>query len=1676
MRHSVCFYDMNKISLQEIMSPSVVTVSAQTPVDRVLAVMEQNRISCVVASDDGGYPQGIFTEQDAIRLMAERRVPADLVMQDVMSAPPTTARGDMDFREGYQKISEKGCRHIVLVDVSGRLIGVASETDFMHHMGMDSLVELRTVQNSMNREVRTLNPAATLEDAARLMSEHRISCVLIEEAGAAVGIITERDIVGLARTVEDPAQIRVSRVMKHPVQTIQAHCPLEAAMKQMAQFGVRRLVVTERGKISGLITRHDIVKAMQGQYIEFLHETLERQRLDLEKTQQQVLLAQQQLLAHSLLEQVQDSIVVFETSGGRIVEVNDQCCRDLGYMREELLELAVSDIAPGIGAASSWTDENGRLAKDEQRLFEAQYRRRDGSTYPVEISARRVAQSGVDYIVAIARDLTERKNSERKLQASEQTYRGMINSVDDAIYVHDESGKILDVNAAAETMYGYRREDFLGKTKEFLLAPEISDAGCLTAATAQALAGNPQHLRFWGRRKNGELFLKEVTLSRGEYFGRSAVIAIARDISARERIERSLRESEMRYREMMDNVREIFFQTDAAGCWTFLNPAWQELTGFQVGESLGRPLADYLHADDRQRNAALFESLMRGDQESFRCEMRYVSRDGGIKWVEAYARLGVNGSGEMVGIYGTLMDVTQRKSAEEALQQQLLFTNALNSISKTVVEHDDAVLILRETVRDVCEALGCDRALIYDVSFSRQEACGLAEWINPAHPDISPTLATYPLTLFIGGANEIRQNRNWLVSQCDAVHPAFLEDGSGELLHGTMMIRSLLWYPFAFRDDGYYLLTLNHIHSARVWSQKELEFLGSVSQLVSIEFEKIRLMEESRRSEEASRAASLYSRSLIEASLDPLVTISAEGKITDVNTGTEKATGVDRGRMIGSDFADYFTDPQKARQGYREVFEQGYVTDYPLAIRHVSGRITDVLYNASLYRDEKGNIAGVFASARDITERKRLDAEREKLLSLVSENEERWKFALEGSGDGVWDWNPQTDQALFSPVWKGMLGYQQGEFVDTGAAWLAALHPDDKGIVTSVIADYFAGRRSSYIAEFRMKCKDGSWKWIMARGILVSRDVEGRPLRMIGTHTDISDRKEVEQQIRIAATAFESQEGMAVTDADGTILRVNSAFCNITGYSAEEAIGKNPRFLKSGRQDGSFYRQMWAEVSRKGAWEGEIWNRRKSGEIYPEHLTITAVKGEDNRIANYVATLTDITLTKAAEDEIRHLAFYDPLTGLPNRRLLFDRLRQALAARLRSGHSGALLFIDLDNFKSLNDTQGHDVGDLLLQQVAQRLTGCVREGDTVARLGGDEFVVMLENLSRDGGEAATQTEAVGNQILAALNQPYQLGGHECINTPSIGAIVIGDDNQTVDELIKQADIAMYQSKKAGRNALRFFDPKTQQAVYQRAMLEDELRRALHRGQFELYYQIQVDGDGVTGNHRPAGAEALIRWMHPERGMVSPAEFIPLAEETGLILPIGQWVLEEACTRLALWADRPELEHLTLAVNVSGHQFHQENFVDWVLGVLEKTGANPARLKLELTESMLLNDIEGVIAKMGVLKAHGVGFSLDDFGTGYSSLSYLSRLPLDQLKIDRSFVVNLESSDNSVAICAATTSLAHSLKLKVVAEGIETETQSYIMSSGHRCDYLQGYLFGKPVSVDVFESAFVSDKT
>ncbi len=555
--------------------------------------------------------------------------------------------------------------------------------------------------------------------------------------------------------------------------------------------------------------------------------------------------------------------------------------------------------------------------------------------------------------------------------------------------------------------------------------------------------------------------------------------------------------------------------------------------------------------------------------------------------------------------------------------------------------------------------------------------------------------------------------------------------------------------------------------------------------------------------------------------------------------------------------------------------------------------------------------------------------------------------------------------------------------------------------------------------------------------------------------------KSSQRNLYLAGKVIESSlEGIMVTDAEARILSVNPAFTHMTGYTPEEVIGRSPSLLNSGRQSPAFYARMWEGLVAEGKWQGEVWNRRKSGEVYPQLLHITAIRDRDGRLTHYAALFTDISRLKETEARIRDLAYYDPLTGLPNRRLLEDRLQVEIghAARLRCRL--AVLFVDLDRFKRINDSLGHSVGDKLLVEIAARLRGSLREDDTVARMGGDEFLVILNNLA--GPDEAAMT---ARRLVGALRRPVHIEGRELVVTTSLGVSIYPDDSQDADTLIKHADVAMYRAKDEGRNSFQLFEPAMNARSLEHLALETALHRALPRKELLLHFQPLVD----AADGRLVAAEALLRWQHPDLDLVSPADFIPLAEETGLIVPIGEWVLRSACEHHRAWREAGGTP-LRMMVNISARQFRDEGFLAMVGSVLAETAMPPACLTLELTESMLMDGTERTIARLEQLRALGVGLAIDDFGTGYSSLAYLKRFPIDELKIDRLFVRGIDRETRDGALVAAIISLGHSLGLRVVAEGVETPGQLAVLQH-EGCDLAQGFHFSAPLPWPAFVAGY-----
>ncbi|MCW9024484.1 MAG: EAL domain-containing protein [Gammaproteobacteria bacterium] len=651
---------------------------------------------------------------------------------------------------------------------------------------------------------------------------------------------------------------------------------------------------------------------------------------------------------------------------------------------------------------------------------------------------------------------------------------------------------------------------------------------------------------------------------------------------------------------------------------------------------------------------------------------------------------------------------------------------------------------------------------------------------------------------------------------------------------------------------------------------------------------------------------------------------------------------------------------------------------------------------------------------------------------------------------GSWDWQITNNVLIWSKQIFRIFGLAVNEFDATYEAFINTVHPDDRDMVLKSVDDALY-RQLPYDIDHRIVLPDGMIRFVHEYA-KVEFDQEGTPVRMTGTVHDVTEVRTARDQLQLYEVIFQNaSEGVIITDVNNIIEMVNNAYCEITGYSQDEVIGKDPRLMQSGVHDTEFYKNMWSSIREHGKWQGEIWDKRKDGEVFPKWLSITALTNSNDHITHYVGVFTDISELKQKEQRLHQLAYYDFLTGVANRPQFMQRLKQELAIAQRTDRTLAILYVDLDRFKIVNDSYGHTVGDALLRQVADRMRNCIRESDIIARIGGDEFSVIL-TATEDPDSAAK----VANKLIGCLSKPFIIDTNELDIGVSIGISLYPRDGDKLESLVLNADRAMYHAKESGGNCYVFSNDELSSEVERRLFLDNHLRKALDKGQFELYYQPQFD----LGTRRVTGMEALIRWQHPEQGIISPAEFIPRAEATNMIIPIGDWVLKTACAQNKAWQEAG-FPVVPVAVNFSAAQLRSRSVVETISDCLQSTGLAAEYLDIEITESLAMTAPERTIDILGQLRELGALASIDDFGTGYSSLSHLKRLPASKLKIDRSFVNEITSDDNDKSIATAVIQLAKSMQLKVIAEGVETSEQLDVLQS-LGCDYGQGYYYARPM--------------
>jgi diguanylate cyclase (GGDEF)-like protein/PAS domain S-box-containing protein len=1290
-----------------------------------------------------------------------------------------------------------------------------------------------------------------------------------------------------------------------------------------------------------------------------------------------------------------------------------------GYTNEEIIGRSIAILAPP-GRGHEVPSFMRIVARGEHVApFDTYLRNKDGRNIDVSLSISPIRNSAGEVVgaSAIARDITQRKQIERELEEAEKNrslLASVVESSGDLINTINLDGTITSWNPGAERLTGYTSEEVVGKNAATLVPPGHEYDVHQNLKTIQG-GSSIDSVDAVFQRKDGSgidvsLNLSPIRNSAGEVVGASA---IARDISQRKQIEMQLRDS-------LDSLQESqaigglgsYVLDIGSGVWTSSN-VLDEVFG--IGKEYEHTVAGWtalIHPDDRAMMAVYFAEEVAGKGLNFNKEYRIVRlADQDVRWVHGLGRLEFDGKGHPVKMRGVIKDITESKLSEKQLRDsEERYRATFDQAAVGIVHASFEGIILRGNERFAAIA-----------GYSPEEIPGLSVRQITAPEDRAATATVMQRVARGFGA--------------EAVEKRYI------------------------RKDGSLFWARTTVSVQRDGQGRPIHFIVFIEDISQRKKAETQL----RDSEERYRAT-------FEQAAVGIVHASLEGRYLRCNARFAEIIGYPLEEIPSLSFQQITVpgDLESSLGLHRQLLE-GAAEIPSLEKRYMrkDGSLVWARVTFSSQRDGEGHILYFIAIVEEIQARKEAEERLRVTTDALRNSEERYRTAFQMNHDSIDICRLEDGRFLeVNEAFVRCSGFTREEVIGHTAQEIGIwANPFDR----QKMLDDLRRNQGRCNFETQYRTKNGDLRW----GLLsvVAIELDGVPCILSITH-DITEAKAAEECLTMAAnelrlseeryrTAFQtSLDAIAISRIEGGYIDCNQSFLDTLGYKREEVLGRNT--LELGIWADVRDRKAVLEMVREGmSCRGlEVQFRKKNGELFWGEMSLSVMVIEG--VPCILSITRDLTAAKAAEKTIRSLAFYDPLTGLPNRRHLMERLRQPLDAGAQNDRSQALLLIDLDHFKTLNDTLGHQTGDLMLQEAARRIVACTHEADTVCRLGGDEFVVLLEARGKVAEEAAAMAKDVGETMLAAIDEPCLLGEHECLSTASIGIAVFGDRQDSTDEILQQAEIALYQAKAAGRNTLRFFSPALQAAVTARATMEEDLRQGIKAKQFQLYYQPQMERGHLTG------AEALIRWEHPRSGMVMPNDFIPLAEESRLILPLGDWVLEAACEQIAMWASRKETAHLSVAVNISALQFRQPEFVEHVLTTLSRTGANPGNLRLELTESMLVDNLEDIIAKMTELKSHGLRFSLDDFGTGYSSLTYLKRLPLDRLKIDRSFVHDMMVDATSGAIAQTILSLGRAMGISVIAEGVETEEQrGYLAALG--CHSFQGYLFSRPLPLDKFEA-------
>ena len=1752
---------MNEIiKIKNIMSVDLIHVDVDTLVDEIVHTMQDRKISSVIITKEN-KPLGIITERDIVKASLSPEKILQMSVTELMSSPVYTINSNADYRDAYMQMSDHKIRHVVVTDDNDKLVGILSESNFLNHLTPEQLLVIKEVCKVMTPSVLSCKPEDSLRSVLELMVTHKVGAIVVEENNRAVGLVSESDALKFIQESKTLLEQTVSSCMSSPVATIHKNQTVLNAKTLMEELHIRRLVVVDNDDmIAGIISRHDLIKHIPEYYVEILREMIDRQKTLVSKTQVEL---DEKIIFQNAVKSLPHTLVLMTQNQGIIQFINTQ----------KSLVCKIPEIQIG-----------DNLENLESNFFELL----QGETWKEKV----VAGQTLHRII--------------KIQNKSMEF----------CYFHTSISAIFDENNSFE---GY--------------------------------------------------------------------LYIARDISQEQTLELELKRLTSHLKEAYHIANIGNWELDAKSLNAFWSDEICDMFGIPRDTHGGPEVLKTLvkEVDFEIIEKSLLSALQTGSNHELVYEVFPKDSDE-TRWVECRARRELNIDGSPKSLIGTMQDVTHRIQAEHNIAHLNSLLKAIRNINQLIVKKRDEETLL--------EAI-CDEIVLV------QNFHGI--WIltqNRERQFYSAGFEKNALNLLKKDIDEGRLPSCCVTTESSVIYREPIIECRPCALSTSYGNTDAVVVPISYEGHSYGYIGLSV--GKNVTQDKEEQAL--VQEMANdIAFSLYNLDERKLHEKEQMRY-----KSLVEHSNDGIYMHTLEGVLIDVNPTLAKVHGCSKEELIGQNVMDFYPEEQLAvaESHFKAIQETGTVS-FEMGLLKIDGTPFQAELVASLVEFD-GEIV-VQGSLRDVS--KRFHAEQK-----AQENEYNMILALEGAGHGVWDWNAGEDTIYMSPQYKAMLGYENDEVENTKNAFFNLLHPDDLEETLSNIESFLKQnndkQKSSMV--FRLLAKDGTYRWILSNGNVVSRDGEGNILRVIGTHTDISEQKfeeekfkrifddsptgiiyydadgflvtcnhtfaqrlesdcntlsnmpmykvlkdekliqamkdaidrgvgyyegwyeavtinfagygravfkgikdadgvirhavglisdetqqkqledelrlfkrsvesstegititkagddektiyvnpafekltgyssnevigenlrllneknreqpeveilrkaienresvevalknyrkdgsefitqlsidpilddnnnvthfvgiqkditkernilnqmmlqseaieksyllskENERQLRQSATVFENTtEGVMITDEESNILNVNEAFCNITGREREEAIGKQASILKSGRHGKNFYKEMWNDISAFGSWRGEIWNRRKDGEVYPEWLNISSVKNSSGIVENYIAVFSDITALKETEAKLDFLAHHDHLTELPNRTLLKARLEHTLSTAKRESSMTAVMFMDLDNFKNINDSYGHTFGDELLVTVSKRIELIMREDDTFARIGGDEFVIVMSHFT-----SSDQIVQISRKIMSQFEMPFMVEDKELWVSISIGISISPEDGNSAETLIKNADTAMYEAKGDGKNTIKFYNDKMSASSFERVVFESALKAAISNREFEVYYQPQED----LQNNTIIGFEALVRWNHPSLGIVSPNRFIPIAEETKMILDIGELVLEQACKDIRKWHDEG-LCRGRIAVNVSGVQLEHSEFAEILKNNLKRYNVDPSMIEIEVTESMVMKNPERWITILEEIKRIGVSISIDDFGTGYSSLSYLRRLPVDTLKIDQSFIQDIPEEKDACAIVDAIINMADSLGLNALAEGVETSQQrEYLVKKD--CQHSQGYLLSKPMN-------------